>query len=236
MKLVIAETGIPPMDLSATHNHYPDMMVAMLSKAGLDVDAGVARVFSGDQAPAPDEGDALLITGSPAGVYEDLPWIAPLAAAVRDWASSGKPVIGICFGHQLMAHAMGGRVEKSAFGWGVGVHTYELTDAARASGDPARIACVVSHQDQVVSLPEGAERIGGSAFCPNGIIRYGQGRMLSFQMHPEFDHEFAEALLAIRENIIPAERVALARAGFSHHTDRALMGKWIAAFLKGEVE
>ncbi|MEM9234640.1 MAG: type 1 glutamine amidotransferase, partial [Pseudomonadota bacterium] len=132
--------------------------------------------------------------------------------------------------------ALGGKVEMSDHGWGVGVHTYDILGETGLSDQPERISCALSHKDQVTVLPPGSERVGGSAFCPNGIIRYAQGRALSFQMHPEFEHDFAEALLNVRADSIPTDVAALARATYRQPTDRDFIGHWIASFFKGDAK
>lgn len=235
MKLVIAETGIPPQGLDDIYGSYPDMMRQMLKDAGLSVETQDVLVCDGEKMPGPEDDSALLITGSPVGAYEGHDWFSSLEEGIRDWASAARPMVGICFGHQIMAQALGGKVEKSEKGWGVGVHTYELTREIGFEHRPNRVACVVSHQDQVVRLPDGAERVGGSPFCPNGIIRYGASRALSFQLHPEFSHEFAAALLDARAESIPQDRAVVARETFPNETDRPFLGRWIAEFLKGEI-
>ena len=145
--------------------------------------------------------------------------------------AAGRPVVGICFGHQLMAQAFGGIVQKSDQGWGVGVHQYQLLVPARAYlGTRPDITCAVSHRDQVVALPAGATRLAGSVFCPNGIIVYDQGPALSLQMHPEFEHEFARALLTLRAGDIPAPRVEAARGNLNGPSDRLALAAFIAKF------
>ncbi|ADM08430.1 glutamine amidotransferase, class-I family protein [Parvularcula bermudensis HTCC2503] len=236
MKLLIAETGVPPAPLQDRFPGYPTMMVEMLGRAGLVTTPSTIKTLEGERIPlAPSEEDAaLIVTGSPAGVYEDHEWIGPLTDDIRQWAKSGRPMIGICFGHQIMAHAFGGRVELSDRGWGVGVHTYEVMDDMPGV-EGHRLACAVSHKDQVVRLPSGAVRLGGSPFCPNGIIRYAQGRSLSLQFHPEFSHDFARALLACRAEDIPGDVAAFGRRSLDNPSDRDRIGAFLAAFLKGEI-
>jgi len=177
------------------------------------------------------EFDGLLITGSPAGVYEEHDWIEPCAALVRETVKAGKPQVGICFGHQLMAQALGGRAEKSDRGWGVGVHDYKISGEADWMSPPSnRMACAVSHQDQVTAAPPGARILGGSDFCPIGVLEYAQGPAISFQPHPEFSHDYGETLLRFRKDRIPAERADPGIASYKNRSDRELMGKWIVNF------
>jgi GMP synthase-like glutamine amidotransferase len=214
MRIAILETGAPPEDLKARYCDYPAMFRALLAGEGrafqtYDVTQGAF--------PAPADFDALIVTGSPAGAYEPLPWIEPLKAFLR--ASKGKPMVGICFGHQIMAEAFGGKVEKSAKGFAVGLHTYAVlerepwTDAAVAFAIPA------SHQDQVVVQPPNTRVIAASDFTPFAALAYTDQPAISFQGHPEFDPKFAEAL---------------ADAGvesLERPNDREKVGQWILRFL-----
>lgn len=232
MKLAILETGLPPEGLDAEHGSYPDMFRAMLAPLMPGLETVDYRVCDGAGLPRPDDFDGFLVTGSPAGVYEDHDWIAPLEDFIRAVHAAKRPMVGICFGHQVIASALGGRVEKSTKGWGAGVHTYEVVGEAvfMAADRPARLACAVSHQDQVVEPPAGARRIAGSPFCPYGILEYRDGPALSIQAHPEFTHDFARALMDLRSDRIPQEVRALAGPSLSNGSDRGLLARWIARF------
>lgn len=236
MKLTIAETGKPPAEIASDWPSYPAMFEAMLNGAGGTYDVEAIDVTEGREVGTPRAGEALLVTGSPMGVYEDHAFIPPLEAAVRAWAEAGRPVVGICFGHQLIARAFGAPVEKSERGWGVGVHTYEVVgdvpwEAEEGEG-PDRFACAVSHQDQVLAAPPGFHRVAGSAFCPFGTLAHSTLPVLTFQMHPEFSHDYASALLQLRSDRIPADRCELGQASLKNGSDRAQMAVWIEQFLR----
>ncbi len=231
MRIAIIETGAPPAELERRHGGYPAMMERMLAPLTPGASYFSARVFDGAPPPPLHSFDGLLITGSPAGVYEDHPWIAPLEDLIRASADAGKKQVGVCFGHQIMAQAFGGEVRRAESGWGVGVHQYAVESAEEWMRPfQNRLACVVSHQDQVVRAPVGARRLGGSEFCPNGVLSYAQGPAISFQMHPEFDHAFAGDLLRAREERIAGNVIDDARASLSRSSDRRLIAQWIAAF------
>jgi GMP synthase-like glutamine amidotransferase len=228
-RIAILETGRPPATLEAAHGRYPDMFRRLLGEAFafevFDVTAGAL--------PDPDGFDGAVITGSPAGVYEDHAWIPPLLDWIRD-ARGRLRLVGICFGHQAMAEALGGRVEKSDRGWGVGLHAYEVeVDAAWAQPPATRLAIPVSHQDQVVERPPEARVIARSAFTPHAALAYGADAV-SFQCHPEFTPDFAAALVEGRRGRIAPELVDQALASLEGHDDRAVLGAWLRRFLAGE--
>lgn len=236
MTLLIAETGRPPGDLKTTHQDYPAMFRQMLAAAGIEDECVTIPVVDGAPLPPPRRGDALLITGSPAGVYEPHTFIAPLSDAIRAYAAAGVPMVGICFGHQIMAQALGGTVEKSVHGWGVGVHSYDVLERAGLDLPAERLSCIVSHQDQVTVRPAGARRVAGSAFCPNGVLAYAGFPGISLQMHPEFSPAFASALLAMRADRLPEDTRVLAEASLSRPTDRQHIAHAIGRFLKENLE
>ena len=149
MKLAILETGAPPAPLDARFGRYPEMFGRLL---GGDLPCESYDVAAGELPGDPADHEAYLITGSAAGVYEPLPWIDPLKAFLR--AAKGRAkLVGICFGHQLMAETFGGHVEKVEKGWGVGLHTYPIVERAPWMDDATAVSIPASHQDQVVLQP-----------------------------------------------------------------------------------
>lgn len=225
MKLAILETGTPPEPLIAEFGRYPDMFRALLG-----LDAPSFDVSAGDYPAQVEDHDAYLITGSPAGVYEDLPWIGQLMTFLKLVKGRAK-LVGICFGHQVMAQALGGHVEKSAKGWGVGLHTYPIVGRrAWMDGDEAAaVAVPASHQDQVVLQPPGTEMIASSAFTPYAALAWRDGSAISFQFHPEFAPAYAKALIEARYDRAPDPEAAI--ASLDAPNDNARVGGWIRRFL-----
>lgn len=204
---------------------YDEMFARWLS-----ADWQVYDLPRGERPASLDECDAYVTTGSKMSVYDDEPWIHAFAALTREIHAAGKPFLGVCFGHQMMGHALGGRVAKSPNGWGIGVHTFNLTQSEPWM-DPAAasVNLLMSCQDQVLDLPPGAVVLGGNAHCPVGIFRV--GRMLGIQGHPEFTPEYAGALLELRRERIGAERVDRALATLGMPLDGVLLARWAGRFL-----
>ena len=129
-------------------------------------------------APMPllDTFDGLLLTGSEFGVYDETPWMEPLRELLLDTKAAGKPIFGICFGHQIMADTFGGKAEKTAHGTVVGVRQYDL--------DGIKVDTHVWHQDQVTQVPPNAKVTGVADYCPVGALEY-DFPAASVQFHPE---------------------------------------------------
>lgn len=234
MKIAVLETGAVPVELTDKHGSYFGMFERMLKEAdpGLSIDR--VQVIDGVFPRSPGDYQGYVITGSAFGVYDNEPWISELISFIRATAEQSIPQAGICFGHQAMAEAFGGKVIKSDKGWGCGVHTYEVVEKQEWM-DPAlpRTAISVMHQDQVVETPEGASVLGGSHFCPNGVLSYAQGPAISFQFHPEFPVSYAEDLIQGRRGTrIPNGIADIGLSSLSISSHQREVGQWITRFLR----
>jgi GMP synthase-like glutamine amidotransferase len=227
MEVGILRTGAPPGDLAARFGSYEAMFERLLGPAfairTYDAEAGALP-------PRSDSHPAFLITGSPAGVYEPLPWIEPLLGFLRETKGKAK-LVGICFGHQALAQALGGRVEKSERGWAIGLQDYALEARRPWMGEdpPPVLAVPVSHQDRVTLAPPGAGVLAHSAYSPFGMLDWGADA-LSMQFHPEFEPDYARALIEARRERLPAPDAAI--ASLDRPDDRSLVAAWIRAFLQ----
>jgi GMP synthase-like glutamine amidotransferase len=229
LRIGILKTGRPPKPAIEAFGTYPDMFMRLLGPAY------AYRTYEVDEGELParvEENDAYLITGSAAGVYDPLPWIADAKAFLKE-AKGKAALVGVCFGHQLMAEAFGGKVIKSPKGWGVGEHVYEvMRDEPWIHERRLRIRLPASHQDQVVEKPPEAEVFAASEFTPFAGLVWPEHRALSMQPHPEFEPAYAKSLIEHRRgNLYPDEQADAAIASYSGADDRLRVGGWIRNFL-----
>jgi GMP synthase-like glutamine amidotransferase len=229
--VTIIETGLVSPKYRATHGSYPEMFERMIGAADGSVTFDTVNV-SGATLPDADRCEAILITGSAAGVYDPFDWIAPLEDFVRKAHAAKVPTVGVCFGHQLIAQALGGVVRKSEKGWGIGRHVY---DVAPGNGilDGTQIALAASHQDQVIAPPPGATTIMSSNFAEHAGLLYAGGTTLSVQPHPEFTVGYALVCCEMREGRAPDSLVTAAKASLAAPLEGDRLGRAITRFLTG---
>ena len=205
------------------------------------------RLFSG-VSPAPElvsydvrqgpperiDCDAYLITGSRHSVYDDLPWIEPLVAFLREVLAANRKIVGICFGHQLMAHYFGGRVAPATQGWAVGVHDSRVVARDEwMPDDCSNFALLSSHKDQVVEMPANARLYLSNDFCPISGFTMGD-QVITVQGHPEFNKAYSRALMDYRQEQLGEGVHARGVASLADDTSEQEMARWIMAFLEYE--
>lgn len=222
MHLGILQCGHVPDEVAATDGPYGALFQKLFAHRGFDQTlwSVVDNIFP----PSPAEADAWLVTGSRHGAYEDHDWIPPLEQFIREIRDANLPLVGSCFGHQIIAQALGGKVVKFDGGWSVGRTTYRAGDQ--------ELALNAWHQDQVVELPEGATVHASSAFCANAILAIGP-RILTVQPHPEFEDSVIETLIETRGAAVPKDRTERATTALGQANDSRLIADWLADVLEG---
>lgn len=225
----ILEAGAPPAGLAEQWGSYGDMLGALL---GPELPA---RVFDAQAAPLPDPAACRgwLISGSPAAAYDSDDWSGALRSFILKVPETA-PLVGICFGHQLMAQAYGGTVAKGPC-LALGLQEYRIIDRAEwmeGAGESLRLPA--SHQDQVQSIGPDAHLLAGNAFNRFGMLSYRGRRAMSLQLHPEFEPGFAAALVELRRGKMGDAAADEAAASLQQPNDRERVAGWIRAFIGPE--
>ncbi len=224
MKIGILQTGHSPDNMKEQLGDYGEMFTKLLG--GHDFEFQIWSVVDGDFPDSAVDADGWLITGSKFGAYEDHDWIPPLEQLVLAIRDTGRPLVGVCFGHQIIAKALGGKVEKFEGGWSVGRTEYTVNGAPMALN--------AWHQDQVTALPQGAQVVGSSDFCANAALLY-DNQIWTIQPHPEFSADFIDGLIRTRgKGVVPDEKLADATKLLDDPTNNADIAAYIADFFKKE--
>ncbi len=217
-KWVILKAGRKPEGLASQPGDYEEWIAAGMGLERAAVQ--VVDITTTAPLPAPTSVRAVVVTGSGAMVTDASPWMVRAAGWLAEVVAAGVPVLGICFGHQLLAHALGGEV-----GWnpqGVEVGTVEIQLQAAAAEDalfntlPARFLAQVSHRQSVLRLPAGARRLAASSLEPVQAFAVGE-RAWGVQFHPEFAAELLPTYVALFQTQLAQEgqEVAALLAGIA---------------------
>jgi GMP synthase-like glutamine amidotransferase len=231
MKLGLIECDHVDERFRAIAGGYPDMFEALLRPHLPDMQFELIDACHLRLPKSPDEYDAYVCTGSRQSIYDADPWIVALKAFIRELKEAGRPFVGVCFGHQALAAALGGSVAKAQQGWGVGALEIDLIHEAPWM-DPALRTCRMHymHQDQVQQLPSDARLLARGEHCEVALFSVGD-TMLGIEGHPEFPVKYMEALLLDRVERIGRERVDRGLESLHQPTDDVILAKWIARFL-----
>ncbi len=232
MKLTLIQPTDVPGPLRDRFGAYHLMFEPMF--AGENLAFETIRLSEGQPLPDPATLEGTLVMGSAAGVYDThYPWMEPLRQFIRAAYATRTPMLGICFGHQIMADALGGDVRKSDRGWGLGRHVYDVTSRpAMIGGNLPEFAIACSHQDQVLVPPADAETFLASDFTPHAGLVYRNGAAMSLQPHPEFDDDYTIALTELRRGKAPDTVIETALASVSRKSDSREMAGYLGAFLR----
>lgn len=234
MRIGILKTDDVRPTLVTEFGEYHDMFISLLREVDPALEFTIYDIQRDQFPDSFDAADAYLITGSKAGVYEDYDWIRALSAYVRELREAEGKLVGICFGHQLVAQALGGHVEKSERGWGVGRHSYILGPDAYDYGESgSQFSVLASHQDQVLVPAEGARVLASSDFCPIAMTQV-DNFALTFQGHPEFCPGYARNLMQIRQACIGDDRFTEGMRSLELPLDRLKVAGWMLDFMRDQ--
>ena len=220
MKIGILLVGRASEDLVDEYGTYAEMLIALINTEEQVFEFKTFNILDDEFPKDHLECDGWIVTGSPHGVYEDHSWIPTVSQLINNVYEANLPIFGVCFGHQLIAQALGGHVEKSEKGWGLGLHTYQVNNKPEyMSNLSEEVTLNICHQDQVLRPPQGATVYAKSEFCENAGF-YIKDKVLTMQAHPEFLVDFTKALLTARRDVtIPKEFVDPALVGLKNNPD-----------------
>jgi len=233
MKVTVFQTGLVAEPLRDKFDNYGKMFAKLIGDGGGAFTFETVSLVENEPLPNVDDIEALIITGSSLGVYDDTPWMNPFRDFIRAAYAKSVPMIGVCFGHQIMADALGGVVEKSSKGWGVGRHSYSVDKNSGFLADaPDQMQFNVIHQDQVITPPKNCKVVASNEFTPNAILEYDNGAAISIQAHPEFANDYAKAVYKLRSGQLFDKNIgddAVASVGTQN--DNELMAEYFRRFL-----
>lgn len=214
-------------DLLHVQGDYPGMFVDLFP----ELDFEIFNVYQGHFPNDVNDFQAYMTNGSRLSVYDEVDWIDRLKAFVREIYLAKKKYVGVCFGHQLLAEALGGKVAKAATGWSVGVHPFTITQQESwMSPFQPYLNLLMMCQDQVQILPPGGKILAKTAACPVGIFHV-DNQMLGIQAHPEFSKEYDRALMELRVDRMGTEVVNTGIKSLQQPVDGEIIAQWVLQFL-----
>ncbi|MDX1692982.1 MAG: amidotransferase [Ketobacteraceae bacterium] len=232
LKIGILEADHVVEHLRVVHGSYPEMFTGLLQGVDPDIVCDSFAVIDGEY-PGDLRGyDGFLITGSRYSAYDSETWVAKLIAYVKNLYKARKPLVGICFGHQIIAQALDGAVERARQGWAVGAsksRLYYRPQWMKSLPANNEFTLLVSHQDQVVKLPKHAALLAGSSFCPNAMYQLGE-TILTFQGHPEFSKAYCLGLMDMRRGQLGEAVYKEGVKSLNETSDSDLIARWIVEF------
>ncbi|WXL24039.1 amidotransferase [Ectopseudomonas mendocina] len=231
LQICILETDVLRPELIDQFDSYGRMFERLFAQQPIPAQFKVYNVLEGNYPPDTERYDAYLVTGSKADSFGPDEWIQTLKTYLQDRFKRGDKLLGVCFGHQLLALALGGHTERAVKGWGVGIHRYDLPNKAQwMSPDLEDLTLLISHQDQVTRLPDNATLLASSEFCPIASYCIGD-QVLCFQGHPEFVHDYSKALLNARQEHIGEAVYTKAMDSLSQEHQGQTVAEWMMRFV-----
>jgi GMP synthase-like glutamine amidotransferase len=237
MKLTIIQIDQTPHHMRSDFHRYEPQFANLFAAVDSGFEFEICHILDGEAVPDPGKLEAIIITGSKCGVYDNPVWIEPLRAFIRASFAARTPMLGVCFGHQIIADALGGDVRKSEKGWGLGRQEYDLVSPPGfMDALPDRVALPASHQDQVIVPPSSARTFLTSPFCEHAGLIYDTGRIVTLQAHPEFDLPYARGLVEERRgDPLSDTQVASILASLDRPMDSFAMARALGRYFEGVV-
>lgn len=233
MKLCILDNDILEGHLAETYSSFGAMFIRLFEGVGADWTMAVFNTQLGQYPDSFDDFDAVLLTGSRSDSFSDAPWTVELRRRVTALLQARKKMVGVCFGHQLIALCLGAPVGRAPQGWGAGRMTYDWhRPDLPHSAQRTQIALLASHQDQVFELPPGATLVASSDFCPVAAFTVGDA-VFCIQPHPEFEEAVSAYLMDKRRDLLGEEKYSAASASLQHGHEGEHIARMVVAFLEG---
>lgn len=232
--LLLIQTGEAPESIRAQFGGFADWFCTAMRLEPSQMH--VVRVDAGEPLPRPDDVPGAVITGSAAMVTERQDWSERTAGWIRRAMDTRTPVFGVCYGHQLMAYALGGTVGWLPAGREIGTQTIIRTGGANddwIGGLPGTFAAHTTHRQSVLAPPPGAEVLARSERDPYQFLRYA-AQAVSTQFHPEFTEAGMRAYITARTDALREEDLdpeALVRAVRETEAARSLLERFAHAAL-----
>lgn len=231
LQICILETDNIRPELVDQYESYGRMFQQLFARQPIAAEFKVYNVVEGHYPPDSEQYDAYLVTGSKADSFGSDPWIEKLKTYLLERYQRGDKLLGVCFGHQILALLLGGKAERAEQGWGLGVHRYRMVEKPQwMSPDLEELDMLISHQDQVTQLPENATLLASSEFCPIASYCIGD-QVLCFQGHPEFVHDYSRALLDLRQQHYGQTLYANAMASLQSEHQGHTVAEWMMRFV-----
>ncbi|AYC33240.1 amidotransferase [Pseudomonas cavernae] len=231
LRICILETDVLRPELVDQYQGYGRMFEQLFARQPIAAEFSIYNVVAGDYPPDSERFDAYLVTGSKADSFGSDPWIQTLKTYLLERYERGDKLLGVCFGHQLLALLLGGKAERAAQGWGVGTHNYRIAEQPQWMTPTLEdLTLLISHQDQVTALPENATLIASSDFCPHAAYAIND-QVLCFQGHPEFIHDYSRALLDIRQQHLGEQIYQQAISSLDQDHQGTVVAEWMMRFV-----
>jgi GMP synthase-like glutamine amidotransferase len=238
MKIAVLLTNTDRSAFAAAFPNDGEKVIAKLRLIRPGWTYQVLRVVDGEFPKQPQDFDGYVITGSPASVNDSDPWVDNLKEFIRQADRVKVRMTGLCFGHQAIAAALGGKVGRPDtsrnFGWGLGFASTRFTQPTAWMQPPqAEVRLLASHGEQVLIPPAGAKVIGSNDFCPVAAMTIGE-HLFTTEYHPEMSVEFMDQLVVYLAGELPTEVIDQAREQLvaNRKDDSALFMKWVINFFE----